>query len=84
MYAHDKERLDSAVKFTELKAGYVKCDALGIENGSYTEFGKAINDNPDVRAAVVRYLGITKFPDVQDADIDYDAGNVVEKKKKKW
>lgn len=85
MYAHDKERLDSAIKFTELKAGYVKCDTLGIENGSYTEFGKAINDNPDVRAAVVRYLGITQFPDVQDADIDYDAGNVVEKKKvKKW
>jgi len=82
MFAHDKERLKTAIDFTELKVGHVKCNHFDMADGTYTEFGQAIKADPAIRLAVSRFLGIAQFPDIQTAEIDYAAGDVADKKKK--
>lgn len=82
LYKQDRERLDAALKFTQLKTTTVKCDELGIENGTHAELGKAIMDNDDVRRRVSNFLGIVEFPSFQTAEIDFSAGNIGKKKSK--
>ncbi len=81
LYASEKERLDEALKFTEgAKASEVKCAELKLVDASFYEFGAAIANNPEVRKRVSSFLNIREYPDVQTADIDFEAGDKLEKK----
>lgn len=82
LFTQDKERLEQAIQFVEGRGSTVKCKELGLESASLTEFGRAIKNNLDVYDRVRRFLGITEYPDVQDADIDFGAGDLVSKGKK--
>lgn len=83
LFEGDKEKLKAALKFSEEKKDVVNCKELGLEGVSYHEFGKAIENNPEVRARIADFLGITAYPSVQDTEIDFEAGDLVEKKSKK-
>lgn len=80
-FKDDKKALDEALTFSEARKNCIKCPELGLENASYYEFGKAIDDNIDIRDRVADFLGITDYPSVQDAEIDFNAGNLKKKKK---
>lgn len=70
LYEYEKEQLDKAVYFTQPKANRINCEALGLKEASLYQFGKAIQDNPEVRARVSKYLKIAQFPEIQQADIE--------------
>lgn len=81
--SYQQERLNNAIYFVAAKADHVKCEALLTpeENAlpkeqrdkamimHFHDFGRRIQENPEVAKAVQRYLGITTYPTVQDADI---------------
>ncbi len=69
-FAKDIERLDAVLYFTQPKANRVKCEKLGLDGVTMTEFGQAIEANPEARKAVSNILNISEFRSVQDADID--------------
>jgi hypothetical protein len=68
--AQDIKRLDEALYFTQPKANRIKCEKLGLDGVTMTEFGQAIEANPEVRALISNVLHISEFRSVQDADID--------------
>jgi hypothetical protein len=71
LYAGDKERLDSILYFVEGKGSKrIKCEALGLVDATFSEFGNAIEANPEVREKVARFLNIRKYNNVQDVDIE--------------
>jgi len=82
LFKEDKDRLARALEFTEVKKNCINCKTLGLEKASYNAFGKAIEENEEVRGRLTRFLGITQFPTVQEADIDFSAGDEEKKKKK--
>jgi hypothetical protein len=77
----DKDALKAVLNFTEVKTNSINCKDLDLEGASYTEFGKAIFDDNDVYDRVSKFLGITEYPSLQEADIDFSAGNLSAKKK---
>ena len=83
LFKEDKARLREALRFTQKAANSVKCEELGLDGASFYAFGKAIDDNIDVRDKLSKFLNITEYASVQEADIDYAAGSLGEKKKKK-
>ncbi len=83
LFMPDKARLNKAIEFTESKKNCINCEELNLSGESYSAFGRAIQANPGVCERVTRFLGITQFPTVQEADIDFEAGTLREKKKGK-
>jgi hypothetical protein len=87
--------LDEAVYFTQVRAGFVKCEELCTPEElaeadkdkrgvmSMHEFGKRIEASPKHRKAVQHYLCINKYPTVQEADIDWSLPDKPEPKGKK-
>lgn len=67
--AHDVERLNEALLFT-VSGKDVKCKELGLDGVSVTEFGRAIEHNPEVKARVSHFLRIKPYTDFQEADIE--------------
>lgn len=82
-FTADKEALEEALSFTEVRKNCINCKELGLEKVSYYQFGKAIDDNIEVRDRVADFLGITDYPSVQDAEIDFRAGDLSSKKSKR-
>lgn len=78
----DKDRLNETLFFSEPRTNHIKCDELELDGASYTEFGKAIFDNNEVYDRVSRYLDITEYPSLQEAEIDFEAGDISDSKKK--
>lgn len=70
LFEYEKEQLAKAVLFTQPKANRINCEELGLKEASLFEFGKAIQENPEVRARVARYLKIAQFPVLQQAELD--------------
>jgi len=70
LHTYDRDRLKAALAFTQLKTNVVKCAELNLEEASFTDFGKAIQANPEVREKISKFLRIVKYPDVQEADIE--------------
>lgn len=71
LYAADIERLNEVIYFVAgKKAKTVKCTAISETDLSFTEFGRAIEQTPELRYKVSRFLNIAEYPDVQVADID--------------
>jgi hypothetical protein len=80
-----QERLDKTIYFVQAKANHVKCEALLTPEEQalpkeerdkaaimhFHEFGRRIEASPEHVLAVQRYLGITRYPTVQQADIDW-------------
>ncbi len=65
----ERNLLDKAVFFVG-SGKKIKCEELGLVDASATELGKAIENNPVVRARVQNFLGIKHYPDIQDAEIE--------------
>lgn len=80
LFANDKARLSEALEFTQPKTNVVSCKELGLEDVSTHVFGKAIDENPEIRKRVATFLNIREFPHVQEAEVNYEAGDMVEKK----
>lgn len=92
---YKKDRLDKALYFVSAKANHVKCealltpeeDALSKEERDkaavmhFTEFGRRIEASPKYSKAIQRYLGITSYPKVQEAEIDWTPPSRKEKEK---
>jgi hypothetical protein len=70
IYAYDKERLDKLLYFVQEGSKYIKCEELGLSGATHTEFGHAIEANPEVRAKVSTLLDIVQYKSVQDVDLD--------------
>lgn len=75
LFEKDKKALSEALHFVETSKR-VKCDELGLSKASYHEFGKAIEQDEEIRARISRFLNISRFPSVQEADIDFSAGEL--------
>ncbi len=69
-YTYDKDRLDKALYFVSKSAKTVKCEELGIEEGTFGEFGRAIEANTKIRERVSNFLDIRQYRNVQDVDLD--------------
>lgn len=69
--SYEQDELDQAVKFTQPKAKRIKSEELGLESATFSEFGKAIENNPVVRDKVQKYLCIKSHPNVQEMDLDF-------------
>lgn len=69
-YASDLKKLNDTLAFTQPKANRIKCDELGMDDVSLTEFGQGIENHPEIRARISRFLNISEYRSVQDADID--------------
>jgi hypothetical protein len=69
LYEYDKDRLDKALLFTQGKSKRVNCAALGLADVSLSEFGNAIEANPEMRMAVSKFLNIQQYRDVQEVDL---------------
>lgn len=83
LFAQELERLETAIKFTEgERANTVNCKELELKSGSYHELGLGIENNPEIKKRVSAFLNIREYPNVQDADIDFKAGDKLEKKGK--
>lgn len=82
LFSTDKERLEGALHFTRPTTTTIKCEELGLDKASFAEFGAAIEGNISVRDRVASFLRVTDYPSVQDADIDFTAGNLRDGKKK--
>ena len=82
LYAKERGALAETIHFVEAKKNSIKCEALGLDGASYHAFGKAIDDNIEMRDQLSRFLGITEFQTIQDADIDFEAGRLAAKKTK--
>ncbi len=74
LHAFDRDRLEATLDFTQPTTGHVNCKELGLEDVSFTEFGKAIQNTPEVREKITKYLRIFKYPDVQEADVELGVG----------
>ncbi len=83
MFKQDVERLNEALMFTQKNQQSISCKALGLENVSQHAFGRAIEENEEVRRKVADFLGVANYPSVQDVAIDFKAGALAEKKAKK-
>lgn len=81
-YASTKAQLEEIVAFSQPAANKVNCKALGLEDASYTAFGQAIEANDEIRGKLERFFHVAKYPSVQEADIDFEAGALQEKKKR--
>lgn len=68
-YAQDIERLNKSLEFSNPKGKLINCKELGLEEVSLTEFGAAIEGNPDVRARISRFLNIAQYKDVQEVEL---------------
>jgi len=79
IYGYHKDLLNEALFFTQPKTNQIKCEALGLDGVSYTEFGKAIRENAEIHTKVSEYLNIEHYPSVQDANIDFTAGDLTKK-----
>lgn len=66
---HERDALEQALVFTQVKSQRVSCDELGLDHATPTEFGRAIASHPDVAARIKRFLGISSYPTVQHADV---------------
>lgn len=83
MFSEDKARLENALSFTEsARKNNVTCKELGLEGASYYDFGKAIEENAEIRSRIAHFLSITQFPTVQEAEIDFEAGRALDKRGK--
>lgn len=67
--SYELDRLNDHLLFT-VSGKDVKCEALGLAGASTTEFGRAINTNPEVRDRISRFLRIKGYPDFQDVEIE--------------
>lgn len=89
------KRLDEALYFTQGASGFVRCEALITPEDrktlpkdelgvfSFHEFGKRIETTPWARRAISGYLGITQYPNLQVANIDWTEPEAKAPKKKK-
>lgn len=69
LYESDRERLDKALYFVAgAKANTVKCETLGLDGASLTEFGAAIEDSAEACERIRKFLNIKKYPTLQEAD----------------
>lgn len=83
LYEAEKTELNDLLGISEgSKASVVSCKRLDLKDVSFTEFGKAIRDNEEVAAQVSRFLRINRYPAVQEADIDFEAGDLRDKLKR--
>ncbi len=82
-YAITKKQLEDVVSFTQPAANKVNCKALGLEDASPTAFGRALEANDEIRAGLEKFFHVARYPGVQEADIDFEAGAQIEKKGKK-
>jgi hypothetical protein len=81
VFKADKDRLEATLHFTQPSAGRVTCQELGLDKATATEFGHLIETTPELRARVAKFLRITEYPTIQEADIDFGAGTLTKKKK---
>jgi hypothetical protein len=68
LFEYEKTRLNETLFFTQPRTNIIKCDELGLDSVSLTEFGKAISDNVEIADRIRKYLGIVHYPNVQDVD----------------
>ncbi len=69
-YTAEIDQLNEALFFSQAKHNRIKCEKLGLECATFTEFGLAIEANPEVRQRISDYLNISQYRTVQEADID--------------
>jgi len=80
LFKSEKDELNDIIHFTEPNTNRVNCKRLDLKEVSYTEFGRAIYDNMDVYDELMKFLGISEYPDIQAADIDFSAGDLPSKR----
>lgn len=71
LFDPDKKRLNDLLMFTQLTGKRVKCDELGLEKATFSEFGRAIRKNVEVEDRLRAFLNIPELQSVQEADIDF-------------
>lgn len=71
--AYERDRLNKTLAFKQPKSNKITCEELNLVSASLSEFGKAISNNPEVRAKISKYLNISSYPDVQEADLNLTA-----------
>ena len=77
LYEYELNRLNETLYFVQGKSSKtVKCEALGLENATFTEFGLAIQADPVTYTKVQNFLNIKRYDSVQQADIDWSAGSM--------
>lgn len=81
LYQPDKERLAEAIEFSNPKTNEITCKELGLDRVSCHLFGKAVRENIEVYDRVRDFLRITEFPTIQNAEIDWKAGDLAKTKK---
>jgi len=72
-YESEQSRLRAYIDFTATPnktVGEITCKKLGLTDASFAEFGKAINDNPEAYQGVQNYLKISRYPSLQDVEIE--------------
>lgn len=69
-YQYDTDRLDKHLLFTKAGKEAVNCKELKLEDAHVSVFGKAIEENPEVRERIRKFLNIKQFPDLQQADLE--------------
>lgn len=69
----DKERLAEFLHFV-VDGKNFKCEQLGIEKGTCTEFGRAIRQDPQLVRRLQNFLGITRYRSFQSADVETEDG----------
>ena len=82
LYAQEKAALAEVVDFSQPHVGKVTCKKYGLEDALATEFGRAIENDPETRAKLAKFFHVATYANVQDVDIDWAAGDLIEKKKK--
>jgi hypothetical protein len=72
-YESEQSRLRAYLDFTATPnktVGEITCKKLGLTDASFAQFGKAINDNPEAYQAIQNYLKISRYPSLQDVEIE--------------
>jgi hypothetical protein len=68
-FAYDIARLDDALYFVQNDPNHIKCEALGLDGASFTAFGRAIEQNPEMRQKVSNFLDIIQYSNIQEVDL---------------
>lgn len=68
-FKHDVDRLEKVIYFVQQGSKRIKCEALGLEDVTFSEFGKAIMANAELTERISKFLNITQYRSVQEVDL---------------
>ena len=78
VFESEQIRLDGLLKFSATPnktKGEITCESLGLKDATFSDFGKAISESPAATEAIQKYLNISRYPSLQDVDIESAASD---------